>query len=112
MVVSALAALALVGLGVGLWYNGQLQTALQDAGQQRQEADKQRKRVEELQFNIRYVRDMNLAQRPGKMPTFPGLSNCSIRGSRLSKASRTGAAGNGITCAACAARTRAPWSPA
>jgi len=60
--VSGLAALALVGLIVGLWYNGRLQVALKEAGTQRAEADRQRKHAETLELTIRYERDVKLAQ--------------------------------------------------
>src|SRR5262249_42310645 len=52
--VSALALLALVGGGVGLWYNGQLQAALRQLDQQRADA-------EEFKEQIRYAREMQLA---------------------------------------------------
>jgi WD40 repeat protein/serine/threonine protein kinase len=78
--VSVLACLALVGVGVGLWYSGRLTEALEDARQQRQraeneraetekqrqraeaeraEADRQRQRAQEFELRVRYVRDMN-----------------------------------------------------
>jgi WD40 repeat protein/tRNA A-37 threonylcarbamoyl transferase component Bud32 len=52
--VSVLATLALVGGAVGLWYNGRLQDALQDA-------QSQRSRAEDLQHDIRYARSVQLA---------------------------------------------------
>jgi WD40 repeat protein len=75
LAVSALAMLALVGVGVGMWYNGELQTALRDARVQRAqaeqqraeaerlrgEADWQRSRAEEFEQRVRYARAMNLA---------------------------------------------------
>src|SRR5262249_25944600 len=66
--VSALAALALVGVGVGAWYNGQLRAALQEADaqrtiadQQHQEADRQRARAEAQELRSRYVGDVHTA---------------------------------------------------
>ncbi len=75
--VSALAALTLVGLVVGLWYNRQLQDALRDAREQRAEADRQRaeadrqrqrfealqqrKLIEEVETTGRYLNDMRMA---------------------------------------------------
>ena len=59
---SSLAALALVGLAVGFWYNGRLQAALREAGTQRVEADRQRRHSESLELHIRYERDVKLAQ--------------------------------------------------
>jgi WD40 repeat protein/serine/threonine protein kinase/Flp pilus assembly protein TadD len=74
--VSGLAALALVGLAVGLWYNGELQGALHEAEKQRAEAEKQqaeaekqqgeahwqRKRFEDLEANTRYLRNISQAE--------------------------------------------------
>jgi hypothetical protein len=57
--VSGLAALALVGLGMGLWYNGQLQAALHEAAEQRAEANRQRKRFEDLEASTRYLRNIS-----------------------------------------------------
>jgi len=62
LAVSALAALALLGLVEGLWYNSRLHVALETAGTERVEADRQRKHAEELESNIRYERDVKLAQ--------------------------------------------------
>jgi WD40 repeat protein len=73
--VSALAALALVALGVGLWYNGELQTALGQAQEEREKADRLsteaqeqkaeavrlKRRAEDFELRVRYARDMNLA---------------------------------------------------
>jgi WD40 repeat protein/serine/threonine protein kinase/tetratricopeptide (TPR) repeat protein len=61
LAVSSLAALALVGLAVGLWYNSQLQEALGEAQAQRTEADRQRGLVATLERNTHYLRDVNLA---------------------------------------------------
>jgi len=70
LAVSGLAALALVGFGVGIWYNGQLQAALREAESQRTRADElrgeaesQRAQFELLQRQTRYVRDIDLAWR-------------------------------------------------
>src|SRR5262249_2476183 len=52
--VSFLAMLALVVGAVGLWYNGRLQDALQDA-------QGQRTRAEDLQRDVRYARNVQLA---------------------------------------------------
>jgi WD40 repeat protein len=57
--VSALAALALVAVGVGLWYNGRLKAALHEADAQRQRAVQQEAQVQRL----RYVSHVNLAHR-------------------------------------------------
>ncbi len=59
--VSVLAALALVGLAVGLWYNGRLQTALDDARTARETADQQRQRAESLEASVRYARTLTMA---------------------------------------------------
>jgi predicted NACHT family NTPase len=59
--VSSLAALALVGVAGGLWYIGQLQDALNDAKEQRLEADRLRARAEAQELSVRYARDMHLA---------------------------------------------------
>jgi WD40 repeat protein len=66
--VSIIATLAVVGAVVGLWYSGQLQSALQEAvalraeaDRQRLRADEQRARAEEVERRVRYARDMNLA---------------------------------------------------
>jgi WD40 repeat protein len=84
LAVSGLAALALVGVSVGLWYNGQLQAALQEAeirataeerlrklaDQQganieklRAEAVRQKDQAETFRSQVHYARDMNLAYR-------------------------------------------------
>jgi WD40 repeat protein/serine/threonine protein kinase/tetratricopeptide (TPR) repeat protein len=55
MAVSGMAVLALVGLAVGLWYNGQLSAALR-------EADKQRNRFEDLEARTRYLRNISQAE--------------------------------------------------
>jgi WD40 repeat protein/serine/threonine protein kinase/Flp pilus assembly protein TadD len=67
--VSGLAALALVGLVVGLWYNGELQDALHEAEKQRakaqeqqSEADRQRRRFENLEASTRYLRNISQAE--------------------------------------------------
>jgi WD40 repeat protein/serine/threonine protein kinase len=60
--VSGLAALSLVGLSVGLWYNGQLSATLDEAEKQRGEADRQRKRFEDLEASTRYLRNISQAQ--------------------------------------------------
>jgi serine/threonine protein kinase len=57
--VSALATLALVGAGVGLWYNGRLQTALVEADTQRQRAVEGEGKVQRLL----YFSHINLASR-------------------------------------------------
>jgi WD40 repeat protein/Flp pilus assembly protein TadD len=65
---SLLAALALVGLAVGMAFNGRLQTALNDVSVQKKLADEQRlaaellrDRSEHFEIHVRYARDMNLA---------------------------------------------------
>jgi WD40 repeat protein len=84
LAVSAVACLALVGVGVGLWYSGQLRDALQEtqrqrlvaeeerreadtqkqrAEQERAEADKQRQRAQQFEMRVRYVHDMNAGLR-------------------------------------------------
>ncbi|HLJ93190.1 MAG TPA: protein kinase [Gemmataceae bacterium] len=66
--VSGLASLALVGVGIALWYNGQLTTAIDEANKQRAAAVMLHAAAEELraeavdfQLRVRYARDMNLA---------------------------------------------------
>jgi WD40 repeat protein len=64
--VSGVAAMALVGVGVGLWYNQRLQAALLEARQQRTEAYGQRERAERQERIARrywYAADLNWAQR-------------------------------------------------
>jgi WD40 repeat protein/serine/threonine protein kinase len=60
--VSGLAALALVALAMAQWYNDRLRTALDDATAQRAEADRQRGRIAEIERNVRYLRDLQLAE--------------------------------------------------
>jgi tetratricopeptide (TPR) repeat protein len=60
--VSGLAALALVGLGVCLCCNGQLQAALHEAEEQRAEANRQRKCFEDLEASTRYLRNISQAE--------------------------------------------------
>jgi WD40 repeat protein/serine/threonine protein kinase/Flp pilus assembly protein TadD len=60
--VSGLAALALVGLAVGLWYNGQLSAALRETEKLQGEANRQRKRFEDLEANTRYLRNISQAE--------------------------------------------------
>jgi WD40 repeat protein/predicted Ser/Thr protein kinase len=59
--VSLVASLALVGLAVGLWYNGKLQDALHEAEEQQLEANRQRRRFEDLEANTRYLRNISQA---------------------------------------------------
>jgi hypothetical protein len=73
--VSGLAALALVGVAVGLAYNTRLQDALEEATTQRAEAERQRLaaerasaeadrlrgQAEEMERRVRYARDMHVA---------------------------------------------------
>src|SRR5262249_38340699 len=66
--VSVVATLAVVGAMVGLWYNGQLKSALleaellrSEADRQRVRADEQRARAETVEQRVRYARDMHLA---------------------------------------------------
>jgi WD40 repeat protein len=59
---SSLAAAALAALSVGLWYNGELESALGYAKEQRSEAESQRKRFEELEASTHYFRDITLAE--------------------------------------------------
>jgi hypothetical protein len=64
--VSIVAALALVGVGVGLWYNERLQRALRQSREQRAEAERQRQRAEQQERISRrywYASDLNWAQR-------------------------------------------------
>jgi WD40 repeat protein/serine/threonine protein kinase len=61
LAVSCVAALALTAAGVGLWYNGRLQTALAAADAARGEADRQRARAEAFERSVRYANDMQLA---------------------------------------------------
>jgi WD40 repeat protein/predicted Ser/Thr protein kinase len=64
--ISGVAAMALVGVGVGLWYNGRLQAALREARQQRSEAYGQRERArreERIARRYWYAADLNWAQR-------------------------------------------------
>ena len=58
---SATAALALVGIAVGWWYNGKLQDALAEAGQLRGIAEQERANAEAFEMRVRYARDMSLA---------------------------------------------------
>ncbi len=64
--VSIVAALALVGVGVGLWYNERLQRALRQSRQQHAEGERQRQRAEQHERISRrywYASDLNWAQR-------------------------------------------------
>jgi WD40 repeat protein len=64
--VSGVAAMALVGVSVGLWYNERLQSALGEARAQRAEADDQRERArreERIARRYWYAADLNWAQR-------------------------------------------------
>ena len=72
---SALAALALVGVLVGLVYNNWLESALVEAQQQRNEAEQQRRRVETLELGIRYDREVNLAHQALKDGTIARALN-------------------------------------
>jgi WD40 repeat protein len=64
--VSAVAVLALVGLGVGLWHNDQLQDALDIAQEQKQQAQHEHANAEAQTHRSRlywYAADISLAQR-------------------------------------------------
>jgi WD40 repeat protein len=73
LVVSSVAALALAGALVGVWYSGRLQDALEEtrvqrgeADEQRQEAERQKARAEgqeDLVKRLLYLSNMNLAER-------------------------------------------------
>jgi WD40 repeat protein/predicted Ser/Thr protein kinase len=64
--VSIVAAMALIGVGVGLWYNERLQAALVEASRQRTQAQTQRWRAmqsEQIARRYWYAADLNWAQR-------------------------------------------------
>jgi WD40 repeat protein len=64
--ISGLAAMALVGIGVGLWYNSRLQAALGEARQERTEAYNERERAQSegrIARRYWYAADLNWAQR-------------------------------------------------
>jgi WD40 repeat protein len=58
---TAVSALALVGVGVGLWYNGRLQGALTEADKLRRIADEERANAEAFEMRVRYARAMSMA---------------------------------------------------
>ncbi len=60
--VSGLAALALVGVAVGLFYNGRLRSSLEETERQRGEAVLERGRFRALKDAVGYARTMSLAQ--------------------------------------------------
>jgi WD40 repeat protein/serine/threonine protein kinase len=87
LVVSCLAALALTGLAVGLAYNarlqtlnGQLHSAVQETAAARDEKERQRAHLDQLERWVRYQRDVHLAEEAlqnGQVRRIPDLlRNC------------------------------------